>query len=82
MYMTHQDHGQSTNQQGGILLNYLMADICRLEKRTWRKTKTCTSGTYIRVQTSSLFQSSVKSFDFILYINSGTSVFPAFCTVQ
>jgi hypothetical protein len=66
---------------GWDLLNYLMADICRLEKRPWRKTEICTSGAYIPVKTCSLFQSSIKLFDFIVYIQFVTSVFPAFCTV-
>jgi hypothetical protein len=54
---------------GWDLLNYLMADICIQKKRPWRKTETCTSGAYIPVKTSSLFHSSVKLFDFILYIH-------------
>jgi hypothetical protein len=65
---------------GWDLLNYLMADICRLEKRPWRKTETSTSGAYIPVKTNSLFQLSFKLFDLILYIHFGTFVFP-FCTV-
>jgi len=77
---THQDHGQSANQQGGIYLNYMMANICRLEKRPWRKTETFTSGAHILVKTSSLFQSSFKLFDLTLYIHFGTSVFPPFCS--
>jgi hypothetical protein len=84
MYMAGPDSSVSwpfSQPAGWDLLNYLMADICRVEKRPWRKTETCTSGAYIPVKTSSLFQSSVKLLDLILYIHFGTSVFPTFGTV-